>query len=124
MDRYTLLYLKWTTKKGLLYSLPYREFCSTLCGSLDGRGDSGKIDAHMGFPGDSDGEESAWNAGGPGFNPWVEKIPWRREGLPENTPVLAWRIPWTVHICVWLCSFCSPETTTALLVNRLHLNTK
>ena len=28
------------------------------------------------------------------FNPWVEKIPWRREWLP--TPgILAWRIPWT-----------------------------
>ena len=24
-----------------------------------------------------------------GFNPWVGKIPWRRE-------LLAWRIPWTV----------------------------
>ena len=28
----------------------------------------------------------------PGFNPWVEKMPWRRERLP--TPVF-WRIPWT-----------------------------
>ena len=25
----------------------------------------------------------------PGFDPWVEKIPWRRE-------ILAWRIPWTI----------------------------
>ena len=39
MDRYTLLYLKWITKKGLLCPLLYREFCSTLGGSLDGRGD-------------------------------------------------------------------------------------
>ena len=32
----------------------------------------------------------------PGFDPWVGKVPWRRERLP--TPVLAWRIPWTtVH---------------------------
>ena len=39
----------------------------------------------MGFPGGSDGTESACNAGGPGFDPWVGKIPWRREWLP--TPV-------------------------------------
>ena len=36
----------------------------------------------MSFPGGSDGEESACNEG---FNPWVGKIPWRRERLP--TPV-------------------------------------
>ena len=28
-----------------------------------------------------------------GFNPWVGRIPWRREWQP--TPVFAWRIPWT-----------------------------
>ena len=32
-----------------------------------------------GFPGGSDSKESAFNAGDPGFNPWVRKIPWRRE---------------------------------------------
>ena len=38
------------------------------------------------FPGDSDGKESACNAGDPRLNPpWVRKIPWRREWLP--TPV-------------------------------------
>ena len=31
--------------------------------------------------------------GGPGFDPWVGKIPWRRTWQP--IPVLAWRIPWT-----------------------------
>ena len=31
------------------------------------------------------------------FDPWVEKIPWRRYPLEENThsSILAWRIPWT-----------------------------
>ena len=29
--------------------------------------------------------------GRPGFNPWVGKIPWRRQSI------LAWRIPWTVY---------------------------
>ena len=39
----------------------------------------------LGFPGGSDGKESAWNTGDSlqfrrcSFNPWVRKIPWRRE---------------------------------------------
>ena len=39
MDMYTLLYLKWITNKDLLL-----EFCSMLCGSLDGRGVWGRMD--------------------------------------------------------------------------------
>ena len=39
----------------------------------------------MGFPGGSDGKKSACNAGDPGFDPWVRKIPWIREWQP--TPV-------------------------------------
>ncbi|CAI9154631.1 unnamed protein product [Rangifer tarandus platyrhynchus] len=36
-----------------------------------------------GFPGGSDGKESVHNAGErPRFDPWVGKIPWRREWLP------------------------------------------
>ena len=30
----------------------------------------------------------------PRFDPWVGKIPWRREWL-SHTSILAWRIPWT-----------------------------
>ena len=37
-----------------------------------------------GFPCGSAGIESACNEGRPGFNTWVGKIPWRREGL--STP--------------------------------------
>ena len=33
----------------------------------------------LGFPGSSDGKESACSAGDPGFDPWVGKIPWRWE---------------------------------------------
>ena len=47
VDRYTLLYLKWITKKGLLNSLRCRELCSMVCGSLDGRGDWEKIDRYI-----------------------------------------------------------------------------
>ena len=32
-----------------------------------------------GFPGGSDGKESACKYERPGFDPWVGKIPWRRE---------------------------------------------
>ena len=31
----------------------------------------------------------------PGFDPWVEKIPWRRKWQPIPFSILAWRIPWT-----------------------------
>ena len=34
------------------------------------------------FPAGSAGEESACNAGDPRFDPWVRKIPWRRDRLP------------------------------------------
>jgi len=42
----------------------------------------------QGFPGGSDGKESAWNTGDSlqfrrcSFNHWVRKIPWRREWHP------------------------------------------
>ena len=39
----------------------------------------------LGFPGGSDGKESAYNVGDPWFDPYVGKIPWRREWQP--TPV-------------------------------------
>ena len=42
MDMYTLLYLKWITNKGLLYSTCN---CSVLCGSLDGRTVWGRMDS-------------------------------------------------------------------------------
>ena len=31
-------------------------------------------------------------SGRPGFDPWVGKIPWRRD---THSGILAWRIPWT-----------------------------
>ena len=56
-----------------------------------------------GFPGDSVGKESACNAGDPArFNPWVMKMPWRREVVEKgssekatHSSILAWWIPWT-----------------------------
>ena len=53
----------------------------------------GPTPVFLGFPGGSAGKESACNLGDlPGFDPWVGKIPWRRESLP--TPVF-W--PGEVH---------------------------
>ena len=40
---YTLLYLKWITKKDLLYST----WNSKLCGSLDGRGLLGRMNTYI-----------------------------------------------------------------------------
>ena len=43
------------------------------------------VDGWTGFPGGSAGREYAYDAGDPGFDPWVGKIPWRRARQP--TPV-------------------------------------
>ena len=37
----------------------------------------------LGFPDGSDRNESACNARDPEFDPWVRKIPWRREWQPS-----------------------------------------
>ena len=44
------------------------------------------IHEYLSFPGGLDGKESVFNAGDLCSDPWVGKIPWRREWLP--TPVL------------------------------------
>ena len=47
----------------------------------------------VGVPDGSDGKETICNAGDPGFDPWVGKIPWRRAWKP--TPVfLPGESPW------------------------------
>ena len=46
----------------------------------------------MGFPGDSDGKESACNA-----ETWVRSLGWEdplEEGMATHSSFLAWRIPW------------------------------
>ena len=48
-----------------------------------------------GFPGGSDGKESAGNARDLGSYPWIEEDPLRREWLATLTSIFAWRIPWT-----------------------------
>ena len=47
-----------------------------------------------GFPGGSVGKEATCNAGDPGLDPWVGKIPWKRAWQP--IPVfLPGESPWT-----------------------------
>ena len=45
-----------------------------------------------GFPGSSDGKESACNAGDPGSIPRSERSP--EKGMATHSSILAWRIPW------------------------------
>ena len=47
----------------------------------------------MGFPGGSDGKESACNAGDPGLIPESGRCPGER--LATHSSILAWGIPWT-----------------------------
>ena len=52
------------------------------------------VQCSWGFPGGSQGEESACNAGKPWFDPWVGKVPWRKAWQP--TPIfLPGESPWT-----------------------------
>ena len=47
----------------------------------------------LGFPGDSDGKQSACNAGN-----WVLSLDWEdplEKGMVTQSSILAWRIPWT-----------------------------
>ena len=52
----------------------------------------------MGFPGGSDGEESASSAGDPGLVSGWEKSLGEdplEKGMAPHSSILAWRIPWT-----------------------------
>ena len=53
---------------------------------------------YIGFPAGTRGKEPACQCRRHRrlrFNPWVGKIPWRREGMAACSSILAWRIPWT-----------------------------
>ena len=47
----------------------------------------------MGFPGGSDGKESACNGGDPGSIPGSGSS--LEKGMATHSSILAWRIPWT-----------------------------
>ena len=75
------------------------------------------------FPADSDGEGSACNAGRPGFDPSVGKIPWKREWHP--TPLF---LPGEFHgqrrLAVHSPQDCKdPDTTEQLTCTHTHTRT-
>ena len=45
------------------------------------RTSSSLLTSYISIPGGSDGNESAFHLGRHGFDPWVRKIPWRKEWL-------------------------------------------
>ena len=51
---------------------------------------------YWGFPGGSDGKESAHNVGDLGSIPGFERSP--GEGMASHSSILAWRIPWTEEL--------------------------
>ena len=55
----------------------------------------------LGFPGGSDGTESACNAGDPGSIPGLGRFP--GEGNATHSSILAWRTPWTEESLGLLC---------------------
>ena len=77
-----------------------------------------------GFCGGSDGKESAFNARDPdSFDPWVGKIPWRREWLPipvflprefhgQRSLVIGFLA--SLYICTFFCSS-SPRSERSLV---------
>ena len=79
------------------------------------------IEMNMGFPGGSDGKESACNAGDQGWTPWVRKIPWSRKWQP--TPVF---LPGEFHGQRSLASYrpwgCKESDTTGQLTLSLFRN--
>ena len=50
--------------------------------------------ANQGFPGGSEGKESACNAGDAGLIPGLGRSPGEGNGYTHSS-ILAWRIPWT-----------------------------
>ena len=61
-----------------------------------GSNDCSALSPSLGFPGGISDKEPACQCRRckrHGFNPWVEKMPWRRKWQPTSD--YAWRIPWT-----------------------------
>ena len=79
-----------------------------------------------------------------GFNPWVRKIPWRKEEMATHSSILAWRSPWTekwatahgvtqesdttyqlnnkISVCsdTWLCTFSPAVYSSMHFCSLLH----
>ena len=69
----------------------------------------------LAFPCGSAGEETACNAGGPGFDPRVGKIPWRRERLPT---LVFWPGEFQGVYSPWCCKESDTTEQLSLFVGK------
>ena len=99
------------TKKKTLYCFTYVKY---LLGEL------------MGFPGGSDGKESACDVGDPGSNPGSGRSPGREDPLEKevatHSNILAWRIPWTEEPGGYSSQGHKESDTTEQLTHMRYLN--
>ena len=86
---------------GVLYMfwilIPYEKICTNIFSHLLGCLFTLLIvsfDAQD-FPGGSDGKSVCLQCGRSGFDPWVGKIPLKKEEMATHSHTLAWKIPWT-----------------------------
>ena len=111
MDAYTLLYLKWITKRELLYGFPDSSVGKESACNAE---DPGPVPGLGRSPGEGIGHplQYSWaslvahliicpQCGRPGFDSWVGKIflGWEdplEKGKVTHSGILAWRIPWTL----------------------------
>ena len=80
----------------------------------------------MGFPGGSDGKESACDVGDPGSNPGSGRSPGREDPLEKevatHSNILAWRIPWTEEPGGYSSQGHKESDTTEQLTHMRYLN--
>ena len=80
----------------------------------------------MGFPGGSDGKESACDVGDLGSNPGSGRSPGREEPLEKevatHSNILAWRIPWTEEPGGYSSQGHKESDTTEQLTHMRYLN--
>ena len=80
----------------------------------------------MGFPGGSDGKESACDVGDPGSNAGSGRSPGREDPLEKevatHSNILAWRIPWTEEPGGYSSQGHKESDTTEQLTHMRYLN--
>ena len=80
-----------------------------------------ELSLHEGFPGGSDGKESACNAGDLGLIPGLRRSPWRRAWQP--TPVfLSGASPWTEEPGYSPWGHKELDTTEQLHIHTVFMN--
>ena len=55
------------------------------------------VSHRKGFPSDASGKEVAWRCKRHRFNPWIRKIPWKKE-MRTQSSILACKTSWTEEI--------------------------